>query len=78
MQEQQSSLLRGPENAWREQSKAMLAMNDQSKITSATDLWHFQITEFIPQVLNRVKAHDGSAEQANPFHTANTANTQAS
>ena len=41
-------------------------------------LWHFQVTEFVPEVLNGVQTNKRGAEQAHPFHTADTTNRNTS
>ena len=40
-------------------------------------LWHLDLAEFVPQILNCVESNESRAKKPNPFHTADTTNANA-
>ena len=49
----------------------------KASCSSQTYLWHLQIAEFIPEILDRVQSNKSHAEHTHPLHTAHTSNRDA-
>lgn len=50
----------------------------ESSVGEGKYLWHLDVSKLVPQIFNSVDTDQSGAEQANPLHATNTANTDPS